>query len=238
MIFIVFIAIVMIILYLVALISPHFAEKKADRKAEKIKADYMDGSYFNSAEWKKSHSEYVKNYNFEKISLEGMKADLKRRYLKMTIKPLIFLSIIMLFCLVIAFSVTELFIAVLFIFLIVDFIILKVSCMPVKKFYKQNYNFAGIEKSYKNGKMLSHRKNGINIGQNYTVIYNEKQIVAVDNYNIESVERYAVRKKTYYNSQYAKEEYLHRVYIKAGSRYFVELDEHQVEIAIDELNKI
>lgn len=238
MIFIVFIAIVMIILYLVALISPHFAEKKADKKAEKIKADYMDGSYFNSAEWKKSHSEYIKNYNFEKISPEGMKTDLKKRYFKMIVKPLIFFSIIMLLCLVTAFSVTELFIAILFIFLIVGFIILKVFCLPVKKFYKQSYNFADIERSYENGKMLSHRKNGINIGQDYTVIYNEKKIVAIDNYNIESVKRYAVRKKTYYNSQYAKEEYFHRVYIKAESRYFVELDEHQVEIAIDELNKI
>lgn len=234
MIFIIFI--VLLILY--ALISPYFAEKKADKKAEKIKADYADGSYFNSAGWKKSHSEYVKNYKFEKISPEGMKADLKKRYFKIAVKPVIFLSIIMLLCLVTAFSVKELFAAVLFIFLTVIFIILKVFYLPVKKFYKQNYNFADIENSYKNGKMLSHRKNGINIGKNYTLIYNEKQIVVIDNYNIESVERYAVREKTYYNLQYAKEKYFHRVYIKAGGRYFVELDEHQVEIAIDELNRI
>lgn len=238
MVFIIFIAILMIILYLVALLSPHFAEKQADKKAEKIKADYADGSYFNSPEWKKSHSEYVKNYKFEKISPKGMKGDLKKRYFKIAVKPVVFLSIFMLLCLVIAFSVTELFIAVLFIFVTVGFIILNVFCLPVKKLYKQNYNFADIEKSYKNGKMLSHRKNGINIGRDYTVIYNEKQIVVIDNYNIESIERYAVREKTYYNSQYAKEEYFHRVYIKAESRYFVELDEHQVEIAINELNKI
>lgn len=236
MIFIVFIAFVLLILY--ALISPHFAEKKADKKAEKIKADYADGSYFNSAEWKKSHSEYVKNYRFEKISPKGMKDDLKKRYFKIAVKPVIFLSIVMLLCLVIAFSITELFIVVLFIFLTVCFIILTVFCLPVKKFYKQNYNFADIEKSYKDGKMLSHKKNGINIGRNYTVIYNEKQIVVIDNYDIEAVERYAVREKTYYNLQYAKEKYFHRVYIKAGSRYFVELDEHQIEIVIDELSKI
>lgn len=236
MIFIIFIAFVLLILY--ALISPHFVEKKADKKFEKLKADYADGSYFNSAEWKKSHSEYIKNYKFEKVSPKGMKADLTKRYFKTAVKPLILLSIAMLLCLVIAFSVTELFIAVLFIFLTAEFIILNVFCLPVKKFYKQNYNFADIEESYKAGKILSHRKNGINIGQNYTVIYNEKQIVVIDNHDIKSVERYAVREKTYYNLQYAKEKYFHRVYIKAWSRYFVELDEHQVEIAIDELSKV
>lgn len=224
--------------------STVFKEKKSDKKAEKIMDDFKNGSYFNSAEWREKYLNHMQNYQFEEISPKGMKDDLQRRYRKMIYPSLIFFGafIIFLLCCVLYADTENKIFAIAFILLfgaVIFYIGIKSITRPVKIFYKVNYDFNTVENSYKNGKMMTYKRNGINIGRDYTVIYEYKRVYAIKNSNIRYVTRALVRRKTYRNGEFAKDKYFNKLYIKANNwEYMVELDEYQIETAINELSKV
>ncbi|MDE5621080.1 MAG: hypothetical protein K2I80_11295, partial [Ruminococcus sp.] len=76
-------------------------------------------------------------------------------------------------------------------------------------------------------------------GRDYTIIYDEKRILSIKNVNIQYAKRALVRRKTYYNGDFAKDKYFNKLYIKTYMwEYTVELDEYQIETAINELIKV
>ena len=110
--------------------------------------------------------------------------------------------------------------------------------LPVRKLYQENYNIEAVEDSYNNGKMMFHKKNGINIGDKYTLIYSEKEIHVISNFSIQNITHNLTRVKTYVNSTFDSDEYQHKLCIIADREYLVELNEYQVETAINELEKV
>ncbi|HEZ7986047.1 MAG TPA: hypothetical protein RWO09_03835 [Ruminococcus sp.] len=217
-------------------------EKKADVKAESQKESFMDDSYFRCAEWREKYLKYRMKHEFEKPKRAGMKADLTERYCKMASLPITLFGLLMLAglcCGIMAGQATA--------FLLVGGILVsaliiyvgaeKFLALPVKKLYsRSDIDIGEVENSYENGQMLTHKHSGINIGSDYTVIYGEKSVDVVRNSDIRSVTRHITRLKHYQDTLYAGEEYIHKLRIDADREYFAELNEYQVEMAINELD--
>lgn len=218
-------------------------EKKADTKAESQKTAFTDDSYFNSSEWREKYLNYRAKHSFEKPDQKGMRADLTERYCKMASIPMVIFGIFMLFglgCGVLAGEATLFYIVIgipvctLIIYIGAE----KLFASPVKKLYSRtDIDIREVEASYENGQLLTHKHSGINIGRDYTVIYSEKAVDVIKNSDIRSVTRHITRLKQYQDNLYAGEEYLHKVHIMADKDYFVELNEYQVEMAINELER-
>lgn len=223
-----------------------FREKKSDRKAKVIKNDFTDGSYLDSAEWCEKYQKYTEKHDFEKIHSKGMKADLQRRYRKMTSVIMCFFGLFMIFgscCIPVGYAgiqeiITAVFGILLGIFIFYSFGFKNFIALPVRKLYQENYDIEAVEDSYNNGKMMFHKKNGINIGDEYTLIYSEKEIHVISNFSIHNITHNLTRVKKYVNSTFDSDEYKHKLCIKAYREYFVELNEYQVETAIKELEKV
>lgn len=120
----------------------------------------------------------------------------------------------------------------------------------VNNFYSMEQvavNINDIENSYQNGKMLSHKfrkthfANGINIGAEYTIIYDNTGVYVIENSQILSIARHVVRYKNYYQDLfYTGNEYSHVLHITLEGHsegYDVVLNEFQVEMALAELSK-
>lgn len=102
---------------------------------------------------------------------------------------------------------------------------------------RRDIDISEVEDSYDNGKLLTYKKCGINIGTAFLVIYNETKIDVLKISGIRSVTRHITRLKKYEGTLYAGEEYLHKVRIIADKEYLAELNEYQVEMAVNELNR-
>lgn len=217
-------------------------ESKADKKAVEKKKRFLDNSYFESSEWREEYLNYTMKNPPEICNPKGMKADLTKRYRKTISAVYVILGLFILLC-----SLSLIFFAphtgqyiltglggTVLSAVILYFSLNKLK--PVKVFYQRNdLDFDEIESSYNSGMIFSHKKNGINIGRNYTVIHNEHSVLAIKNSDIHSVRRHIIRLKQYMNSTYAGEEYLHKVIILADTEYSVELNEYQVESVINAL---
>lgn len=218
-------------------------EKKADTKAESQKTAFTDDSYFNSSEWREKYLNYRSKHSFEKPDPKGMKADLTERYCKMASMPMVIFGILMLLglgCGVLAGEATLFYIVIgipvcaLIIYIGAE----KLLASPVKKLYSRtDIDIREVEASYENGQFLTHKHSGINIGRDYTVIYNEKAVDVIKNSDIRSVTRHITRLKQYQDNLYAGEEYIHKVRITADREYYAVLNEYQVEMAINELER-
>ncbi len=65
---------------IVYLIYAYCKERKADMKAHETKAQYMNGSYFESPEWHEKYVAYLNKHPFEKPKYQNMKRDLLKRF--------------------------------------------------------------------------------------------------------------------------------------------------------------
>lgn len=241
-------------------------EKRDDKKFKKSLGDIEDNSYFTSSEWRERYFEYVQKKPFEVPNKKGMKADLTARYRKMQPHWLWIMGIIMFLLAAFLYDVlkndedlNEYLILAIFIIYAVPLVAVIIGiyliCVfiqnmkrsPVNVFYrniKEYADIADIERSYENGVMLSHKKTGINIGIEYTVIYNPFGVYLIKNRDIKKVSRHVVRQKKYDTNEFAYkgDEYIHKLYILEKNlfdmeEYYLELNEFQVEMAISELLK-
>lgn len=241
-------------------------EKRDDKKFWKSLGDIEDNSYFTSPEWRERYLEYVQKKPFEAPNKKGMKADLTARYRKMQPHWLWIMGIIMFVLAVFLYDVlkndndlNEYPILAIFIIYAVPLVaviigiylicvyIQNMKYSHVKFFYRniQEYaDIADIERSYENGVMLSHKKMGINIGIEYTVIYDPFRVYLIKNRDIKIASRHVVRQKKYDTNEfvYKGDEYIHQLYILSKSQYntdeyYLELNEFQVEMALCELLK-
>lgn len=221
----------------------YFREKKADTSAKTEMQDFLDDSYFRSSEWREKYLRYIQKNNFEKSSEHGMKSDLTEKYRNMASLPLTLIGTLMLL-----WAIFQIFAGRLTVFGVILFLIPgpfliylgaeKYLAIPVKKLYKRNdIDISDVENSYDNGKLLTYKKCGINIGTDFLVIYDEKNVDVIKLSNVRSFSRHITRLKKYDGTLYAGEEYLHKVRIIADKEYLAELDEYQVEMAVNELNR-
>ena len=237
-----------------------FHEKKDDNKARVLSRNMMDGSLYESQDWRTEYFEYKQKHPFEKPKGKTMKEDLLRRYRrKEELFLIIILTVLMVFC---------------FVWLLFDFrwyapvgilifgIFLKMSIdsftgKPVRRFFKDNKDLAQIERSYLSGKMLNHGASGLVFGSSCLHVRTASAVYALPYEKVQNVTRKVVRIKNYENSIYSGSEYRHYAVIRVKKaegqgdslgkmpasllslqEIEVELNEYQVQMAIDEFSGI
>ena len=229
----------------------YFKEKKDDRKATEQKKSLVHNSKCKEAKWREEFYDYKANHTFETVSKKGMKHDLKKRYRTKDNFLLVKLGCVFIFfgIFLIIYQTTPSNICI-GIFGIVLGIICTVrgisilTAKPVREFYRRDCDFEMLEKSYRKGKMLSYKDNGINLGTTHIIVYNLNNIYAIDYRIIYDVVKKIVRVKKYNNSvAYAGDEYRYYVEIMvrmpSGSHgeIDVEFNEYQCEMVINEYRK-
>ncbi len=85
----------MLILYF---IYAYCKESKADMKADGTKAQYMNGSYFESPEWHEKYVAYLNEHRFEKPKYQSMKQDLLKRFQRREYLVKMILPLFLIFC--------------------------------------------------------------------------------------------------------------------------------------------
>ena len=80
------------------LLYAYCKESKADTKAREMKAQYMNGSYFESPEWHEKYVAYLNEHTFEKPKYQSMKLDLLKRFQRREYLVKMILPLFLMFC--------------------------------------------------------------------------------------------------------------------------------------------
>lgn len=83
---------------IVYLLYAYCKESKADTKAREMKAQYMNGSYFESPEWHEKYVAYLNEHPFEKPKYQSMKLDLLKRFQRREYLVNMILPLFLMFC--------------------------------------------------------------------------------------------------------------------------------------------
>lgn len=241
-------------------------EKRDDKKFQNYLGNFQDNTYFTSPEWREKYLEYVQEKPYEIPSEKGMKADLTARFRRNQSFFLWFIGLMMIPLAVFLFYsfrndedlnkypiFADIYTCVIpLIAIIVGIVIIRFNFRVTKAYPVDNFYYmmesvgelADIEKSYEHGKIYSNKHNGINIGAEYTLVYDQSAVYEIKNSDIMTIARYIERQKKYdkYDFFYRGDKYAHFLHIKAKpgrylGEFYVELDEFQVEAALNELFK-
>ena len=233
----------MIIVYL---IYAYCKERKADMKAHETKAQYMNGSYFESPEWHEKYVAYLNKHPFEKPKYQNMKRDLLKRFQRREYLVKMILQLFLIFCTLCLIPLGRYYMAVIGLCLFGFLFWLEFSLyigMPVRKWLKGDIDYEELEASYLKSQMLFYKTNALAFGTTHLHGFTEKKIYAIDYRLVEGISRKIVRLKKYEDGIYNTEEYKHFAVIhvrlpRSGDIYDVEieLNEFQVQMAIDKLS--
>ncbi len=244
----------------------YLKEKRDDKKFRNSLGSLRDNTYFTSSEWREKYLEWVQEKSYEVPSKKGMRADLTARFRKNQSFFLWFIGLMMIPLAVFLFysfkndeDLNEypifagIYTCVIpLISIIIGIVIIRFNFRVTKAYPVENFYYmmesvgeiADIEKSYKHGKIFSNKHNGVNIGAEYTLIYDQSAVYEIKSSDIITIARYVVRQKKYdkYDFFYRGDKYAHFLYINAKpgrylGKFYVELDEFQVEAALNELFK-
>ena len=241
-------AVVILPLVIIFAIYSYFHEKKDNRIAEEKATELTSESYYDSVEWKDKYLNYRMKHDFVKPKKKTMKKDMishcRQRedwVVAVPVSILIALSSvgiyheygIILACVAVLFSIG------FFIFYI------SLSTRGIREWYTHDCDFEMLEKSYLNGKFLFYHRNGIGFGTTHIHGFTKSKVYAIDYRLAENITRKVVRVKEYQDSLYGKSRYEHYAVIhvrlpESGRKteVYIELDEFQVQMAIDEFKKM
>ena len=226
----------------------YFKEKRQDRQADVRKEDVLSGTYFRTQEWYSEYTEYRMKHPFEHPMESSMEKDLLRRHRRRgTMVSMMFFgffacsSAVALICeFRPIFILGVIIFSIFFIMFLNDF-----TGRVVRKWLKGNMDYPTLEYSYLHGRMLTYKSNGVNLGTTHIHGYTEKEIYAIDYEHVEDLTRKIVRVKSYENSIYSGDDYKYFVVIhtrlpESGdmAKVEIELNEYQVQMVIDEFQKI
>lgn len=224
----------------------YFKEKKNDSKfIDKIAEDKKE-RLSPPIDWQEKYLDYKMNVGFEKIKSPTMKSELLKKFRNRELFKSSFFLLFLSACGFISVCTSEEH-EILFAIFTAIFACLSLGewslffGSPVRRFYKENFDFSRIEKSFMNGKMLSHKNGGINFGTDYVVHWTNKEVYLIDLNMVENVTKKTVRVKKYEDSLYTGDEYRYYavfdVRIPQSGKLLkpeIELNEFQVEMIIDE----
>ncbi|HRU96083.1 MAG TPA: hypothetical protein P5092_01420 [Ruminococcus sp.] len=219
----------------------------SDKGQNNKKAAIESGEYYTSDKWREKYEKYAGSHEFETVRTKTMKADLDRRFLRPA--GIVFILFSLVFFLPSVFwksgdiAINVILAVTGGIFLLWG--IMKLRRTPVRAFLRScGDELPYIERSYLNGRMLSFHYNGlksensgINIGGNYTVVYNQTEIRAIDNRCIKDVSKKIRHIKNYKGGIYTgseTENYLIIGYTDSENNelsFRIWLNEFQVEMA-------
>ena len=229
----------MLILYF---IYAYCKESKADMKADGTKAQYMNGSYFESPEWHEKYVAYLNEHPFEKPKYQSMKQDLLKRFQRREYLVKMILPLFLIFCTLCLIPLGRYDMAIVGLCLF-GFLFSLYIGMPVRKWLKGDIDYEELELSYLKSQMLIYKTNALAFGTTHLHGFTEKKIYAIDYRLAEGISRKIVRLKKYEDGIYNTEEYQHFAVIhvrlpRSGNIHDVEieLNEFQVQMAIDKLS--
>lgn len=228
------------------LLYAYCKESKADTKAREMKAQYMNGNYFESPEWHEKYVAYLNEHTFEKPKYQSMKLDLLKRFQRREYLVKMILPLFLMFCTLCLIPLGRYYMAIIGFCLFGFFFWLEFSLyigMPVRKWLKGDIDYEELEASYLKSKMLFYKTNALAFGTTHLHGFTEKKIYAIDYRLVEGISRNIVRLKKYEDGIYNTEEYQHFAVIhvrlpRNGDIHDVEieLNEFQVQMAIDKLS--
>lgn len=230
----------------------YLLQRKIYRSLDGITPDSEDGSYFTSSEWRDKYLSYVTKKPFETIRSKSMKRDLMRRYRH---PKFVLLMITCLLCAAVCaaalfaeyhdrgtiapdhliYNLIVISVGIVYFFICIA----KLTARPVRKFLKNTDDISALEESYMSGKMVSHKGNGINLGSTHIIMYDEKEIIAIENSRVTSVTRSVAMQGDYEKCYFKYVHYAVVSYTESGRQLIttVELNEFQVEMVIEEFNR-
>lgn len=232
------------LLFAVLIAAAFLWENRAEKKNADLKNSIRSGVYYEQEQWRERYRQYRAKHDFRPVRARSMKADLRRRYLRPT--GIVMVCFAMTMLIPAAFwrtGIAELNGCLAFgglIFLVWGLIILLRT--PVRRFLRGcGEHLPEIERSYLEGKILTGHRNGICIGNAYTVLFGQKSITVVENRSITDVTRSVMQIKHYLNSLYAGTETEYRICIRyqdaaeTDRTRFLRLNEFQTEMVYDQL---
>ena len=241
-------AVVVLPLVIIFAIYSYFHEKKDNRIAEEKAAELTSESYYDSVEWNEKYLDYKSNHDFVKPKKKTMKMDMishcRQRedwVVAVPVSVLIALSSVGVYH---EYGIIPACVAVL---LSIGFFVfyISLSTRGIREWYTHDCDFDMLEKSYLNGKFLFYHRNGIGFGTTHIHGFTKRKVYAIDYRLAENITRKIVRVKEYQDSLYGKSRYEHYAVIhvrlpESGrmTEVYIELDEFQVQMAIDEFKKM
>ncbi|MBQ8123954.1 MAG: hypothetical protein IJ170_11745 [Ruminococcus sp.] len=237
------IAAVIVAVAVVFIIYSQSREQKADRKAAKERPELEDGSRFSSVEWRKGYLDFAQEKGWESPERTSMKADMCRHYNNGADRAMILMGAFFTACgAALLFSPQSPLVAVGGIALgafCLYFGIKDICGYTVRKWMRSTkLPHEELEKSYMSGRLLTFRKNGVNIGSELIIFFNKETAGAIKLSELSGARRHIVRLKKYQDGTYAGEEYQHFLELSSlGKTVQVRLTEHQVEMALEELER-
>lgn len=231
---------------IVYLLYAYCKESKADTKAREMKAQYMNGNYFESPEWHEKYVVYLNEHPFEKPKYQSMKLDLLKRFQRREYLVNMILPLFLMFCTLCLIPLGRYYMAIIGFCLFGFFFWLEFSLyigMPARKWLKGDIDYEELEASYLKSQMLFYKTNALAFGTTHLHGFTEGKIYAIDYRLVEGISRKIVRLKKYEDGIYNAEEYQHFAVIhvrlpQSGNIHDVEieLNEFQVQMAIDKLS--
>ena len=224
-------------------------ERHAEKQDAAFRQSVESGERYEQDEWRAKYRKYRETHDFQRVTANSMRADLNRRFRKTS--GIVLAGVSLLFFIPAVFwrsgaAEANVFLAVGgLIFL--SWGLAKLLRTPVRAFLRQCGDaLPHIDRSYLNGRVLSYKKgtvrSGINIGGNYTVIWDEKRITAVENIRITDVRKHVKRTKYYGNGVYTGAATAYYLVVDyddaagAGHRCSAQLSEFQVEMGCEALS--
>lgn len=230
-------------------IALYTAEVRALKKNRRIREFVESGQSFNTQSWRERYLKFRTEYRFAEKDPRGMKADLLRNYRTITTYGyflfFIALTVFALFTLlpdpVEKMSKSGLMMLIAGILCSGDGL-RRLSGIPVRLWIKRlGDEYHDVERSYNNGKLIRSGTSGINIGNEYIVIYDPGKVVSFPVSAITDAGRSVEREMQYNTGVYLGTEEKYRVYFIVAQTngekrtYNIELNIYESQIVCDEV---
>ena len=163
---------------IVYLIYAYCKESKADMKAHETKAQYMNGSYFESSGWHEKYVAYLNKHPFEKPKYQNMKRDLLKRFQRREYLVKMILQLFLIFCTLCLIPLGRYYMAIIGLCLFGFLFWLEFSLyigMPVRKWLKGDIDYEELEASYLKSRMLFYKTNALAFGTTHLHGFTEKK---------------------------------------------------------------
>lgn len=206
------------------LLYAYCKESKADTKAREMKAQYMNGSYFESPEWHEKYVAYLNEHTFEKPKYQSMKLDLLKRFQRREYLVKMILPLFLMFCTLCLIPLGRYYMAIIGFCLFGFLFWLEFSLyigMPVRKWLKGDIDYEELEASYLKSQMAElfqrdkstisrHIKKIFEEGElqrnsvvaNFATTAADGKIYNVDHYNLDVIISVGYRVKSHRGTQF------------------------------------
>lgn len=163
---------------IVYLLYAYCKESKADTKAREMKAQYMNGGYFESPEWHEKYVAYLNEHPFEKPKYQSMKLDLLKRFQRREYLVNMILPLSLMFCTLCLIPLGRYYMAIIGFCLFGFLFWLEFSLyigMPVRKWLKGDIDYEELEASYLKSQMFFYKTNALAFGTTHLHGFTEKK---------------------------------------------------------------